>query len=104
MPVLGWRIHFTRRTFSMPQHPRPLLEGLSRTEVAEFLDENDIPDFLPFLIAPDGSYDIELNGYFMRAAISAGPENTAKATAYDLKVFFTFLWNNRAPAGTRGWR
>jgi hypothetical protein len=34
-------------------------------KVDEWLDGQDIPDGAPFLIGPDGVYDVVLNNYFL---------------------------------------
>ena len=51
---------------------------------------------MPFLISPDGRYDIDLNSYFL---LNPAPENTQAAIAYDLASFLTFLWCHRQPLG-----
>jgi hypothetical protein len=58
------------------------------------LDREEIPDHVPCLIAPDGTYDLELNNYFL---LNPVPENTQAAIAYDLAGFLTFLWCHRQP-------
>ncbi|WP_047892510.1 site-specific integrase [Micromonospora sp. RV43] len=73
-------------------------------EIRPWLDEEDIPDRLPCLIAPDGTFDLELNRYFLQVHLMAASENTQAAVAYDLANFFTFLWRNRQPLGCRSWR
>ena len=65
------------------------------------MDAEGIPEGLPFLLDLDGRYDIELNRYFQRAQILAGPENTQRAIAYDLRSWLSFLWSNR---GGKNWR
>ena len=75
--------------------------GLARDQIADWLGTEEIDDGVPFLIAPDGHYDIELNSYFL---LNPAPENTQAAIAYDLAGFFTFLWHHRHPLGTRSWR
>jgi hypothetical protein len=60
-----------------------------------------IEDGVPFLISPDGRYDVDLISYFL---LNPAPENTQAAIAYDLASFLTFLWCNREPLGTRSWR
>ncbi|HZD03219.1 MAG TPA: site-specific integrase [Actinomycetes bacterium] len=70
-------------------------------DLAGWLDTEDILDGRPFLLDPAGGDDVELNRYLLRAQISAGPENTQRAIAYDLANWLRFLWGNRR--GT-GWR
>jgi site-specific recombinase XerD len=101
MPMLGWRVHFTRRRLMMPRSSRPLLAGLSVDETSGWLDREGIEDGAPFLIAPDGHYDIDLNSYFL---LNPAPENTQVAIAHDLAGFLTFLWRHRHPLGKRSWR
>ena len=44
----------------MPRSSRPLLTRLSVDEIAGWLDRECIDDGVPFLISPDGRYDIDL--------------------------------------------
>jgi hypothetical protein len=46
----------------MPDEPRPLLAELG--DVDRWLAEEDVAERTPFLVAPDGSYDVVLNSYF----------------------------------------
>jgi site-specific recombinase XerD len=94
MSTMAWNVRFTRR-LPQPREPRPLLTLWEQEDLAEWLDAEDIPEGLPFLLDPDGGYDTELNRYFLRAQISAGPKNTQKAIAYDLANWLSFLWANR---------
>ena len=66
-----------------------------------WLDERGVLDGQPFLISPDGRYDVMLNRYFEQARMSAAPWNTQAAHARDLKNFLDFLW---AQPGGRSWR
>lgn len=101
MPILGWRVHFTRRQLVMPRTARPTLRSLNADVASEWLDSKGIEDGAPFLISPDGQYDIDLNAYFL---LHPAPENTQAAIAYDLAGFLTFLWHHRQPLGKRSWR
>jgi Phage integrase, N-terminal SAM-like domain len=101
MPILGWWVHFTRRELTMPGTPRPTLHRLPADVIAGWLDGEGIEDGTPFLISPDGHYDVDLNAYFL---LHPAPENTLAATAYDLASFLTFLWHHRQPLGKRSWR
>ena len=65
----------------MPGTPRPTLQRLPGDVIAGWLDGEGIEDGVPFLISPDGHYDIDLNAYFL---LHPAPENTLAATAYDL--------------------
>jgi len=56
MPILGWRVHFTRRQLMMPRISRPMLQSLPVDAVAGWLDREGIEDGVPFLISPDGHY------------------------------------------------
>src|SRR5512133_3916334 len=66
-----------------------------------WLDAEGIPDGLPFLLDPDGRYDVELNRYFQRAQVSVGSKNTQQAIAYDLAHWLNFLWDNRRQTSWR---
>ncbi|MCK9873922.1 site-specific integrase [Nocardiopsis dassonvillei] len=55
----------------------------------------------PYLLAPDFSYDTELNTYFTSGPLHGRPKNTLDAYARDMAGFFTFLWQAR---GRKGWR
>jgi site-specific recombinase XerD len=101
MPILGWRVHFTRRRFLMPRTARITLQNLNADAAAEWLDRKGIEDDVPSLISPEGHYDIDLNSYFF---LHPAPENTQSAIAYDLASFLTFLWHHRQPLGKRSWR
>jgi site-specific recombinase XerD len=92
---MTWQVHFTRRRLPWPAEPRPLLALWEPTDIAGWLDAEDIPEGLPFLLDPEGRYDADLNRYFLRAPISTAPKNTQKAIAYDLANWLSFLWANR---------
>ncbi|KJS53503.1 integrase [Streptomyces rubellomurinus subsp. indigoferus] len=66
----------------------------------EWLDDHDVLDGQPFLISPEGRYDIELNSY-VPTALAASPEDTWRAVTSDLKLWLTFLWVSR---GRKDWR
>ena len=95
----GWRVVFTQRGLARPLAYEPLLEVVG--DLDEWLDELGVLDGQPFLISPDGRYDVALNRYFEQARMSAAPWNSQAAHARDLKNFLDFLWANRA--GT-SWR
>lgn len=82
MSMATWRIHFTRRQQPWPTDPRPLLALWEGADLDAWVDAEDIPDGLPFLLGPDGRYDVGLNRYFQCVQVSAGPENTQRAIAY----------------------
>jgi hypothetical protein len=98
---MAWQVHFTRRWRPWPTEPRPLLALWEPRDLAAWLDTEDIPEGLPFLIDPAGGYDVDLNRYFVRAHISAGPKNTQRAIAYDLVNWLSFLWCNRRQTSWR---
>jgi hypothetical protein len=78
MPILGWRVHFTRRQLTMPVSRRPLLQGLPMDAVSGWLEQQGIAEGAPFLLSPDGRYDVELNSYFR---LNPAPESTQAAIA-----------------------
>ncbi len=67
----------------------------------EWLDEADASEGTPFLLSPGFDYDVELNGYFHRAAMVGAPWNTQAAYARDIAGFFSFPVGR---SGGRGWR
>lgn len=79
---LAWQVHFTRRRLPWPTELRPLLALWEQQDLHGWLDAEDIPEGLPFLLDPDGRYDVELNRYFLRAQVSVAPLNTQRAIAY----------------------
>ncbi|MFF4963319.1 tyrosine-type recombinase/integrase [Streptomyces sp. NPDC001222] len=85
--------------------------------MAAWLDSEGIGEGTPFLIAPDGSYDIELNGYWTSTQMIGGSRHTRSGSAREMRTFCDFLWNHRppvadgtegtesaAPGRARGWR
>lgn len=54
-----WRVFHTLRGLPRPQSGDPLLDTL--WDLDEWLDNHDILDRQPYLISPDGRYDIQLN-------------------------------------------
>jgi hypothetical protein len=95
----GWHVVFTVRRLARPLGHEPLLDVIG--DLDEWLDERGVLDGQPFLISPDGRYDVALNRYFEQASMSAAPWNTKAAHARDLKNFLDFLWANRSG---RSWR
>lgn len=95
----GWRVVFTGRRLARPLAHEPLLEVVR--DLDEWLDERGVLDGLPFLISPDGRYDVSLNRYFEQAGMTVAPWNTQAAHARDLKNFLDFLWANRSG---KSWR
>ena len=92
---LGLAGAFHLSTVADAGHARLTLKGLPEGVIAGWLDAEGIEDGVPFLISPDGHYDIDLNAYFL---LHPAPENTQAAIAYDLASFLTFLWRNRTTA------
>ncbi|MFI1852905.1 tyrosine-type recombinase/integrase [Streptomyces sp. NPDC020480] len=92
MNDLEWRVFYTRYDLPRPQAPDPLMSTL--WDLDEWLDANEVPEGRPFLISPEGRYDIQLNRYF-ETELSASPADTQKAVASDLKLWLTFLWKSR---------
>jgi site-specific recombinase XerD len=70
-------------------------------DLDDWLDGEDIPDGVPFLISPGLEYDVDLNQYFLRPAMVGASRNTQLAAAGDVRRFLDFLWCSR---GGRGWR
>jgi len=99
--LMAWNVHFNRCRLPQPREPRPLLMLWEQEDLAAWLDAEDIPEGLPFLLDPTGRYDVELNRYFLRAQVSAGAKNTQRAIAYDLANWLSFLWDNRRQTNWR---
>lgn len=70
-------------------------------DLDDWLDGEDIPDGVPFLISPRLEYEVDLNRYFLRPAMVGSARNTQMAAAGDVRRFLDFLWCSR---GGRGWR
>jgi site-specific recombinase XerD len=96
---MTWQVHFTQRRLPWPAEPRPLLAQWEPEDLAAWLKAEGIIDGLPFLLDPDGRYDVALNRYFLDLELAAAADNTQRAHAHDLKNFLTFLWCNRRQAG-----
>jgi hypothetical protein len=90
-----WQVHFTRRRLPWPAEPRPLLTLWQPEDLVAWLKAEGILDGLPFLLDPEGRYDVALNRYFLHGRVAAGSENTQQAIAYDLANWLNFLWCNR---------
>src|SRR5437868_13116139 len=69
--------------------------------VDDWLDGEDIPDGVPFLISPGLEYEVDLNQYYLRTALVEASRNTQLAAAGAVRRFLDFLWCSR---GRRGWR
>lgn len=61
----------------------------------DWLDAEDVGERSPFLIAPDGSYDVVLNEYFGSYRMATASRHTQEAAARDLARFLDFLWFHR---------
>ncbi|MFD9288357.1 integrase [Streptomyces sp. NPDC060030] len=72
--------------------------------MASWLDVEGISDRTPFLIAPDGTYDVELNGYWISTQMMGASRHTKSGSAREMRTFCDFLWNHRPSAeeGTEG--
>ncbi|WP_327341263.1 tyrosine-type recombinase/integrase [Streptomyces europaeiscabiei] len=101
MPVLRWRVCFTKRRLPRPLSAFPLLDELG--ELDGWLDEHRILDGLPFLIDPEGRYDGELNQCFTGSWLRNSPRNTQAAVAYDLKKWLDFLSSSRGGQAGSTW-
>jgi site-specific recombinase XerD len=91
--ILGWRVFFTKRRLPQPRAVVPLVGELG--DLNRWLDECGLLDDAPFLLGPDGSYDVVLNGYFTGVWLRGSPKNTQAAVAYDLKKWLDFLASSR---------
>jgi hypothetical protein len=98
---MTWQVHFTRRWLPWPAEPRPLLTMWESGDLVAWLKAEGILDGLPFLLDPEGHYDVSLNRYFLHGRVDAGPENTQRAIAYDLANWLNFLWFNRRQTSWR---
>ena len=76
------RLAVTRRRRIVPREPRPLLaELMSSVDMPAWLDAEGIAEGTPFLIGPDGVYDVALNGYGLSTEMAGRPRNTQMAIA-----------------------
>jgi hypothetical protein len=60
-----WRLQVTRRGLAPLSDLLPGAAGAAG-DIDGWLDREDIPDGVPYLISPDLEYDIGLNRYFLR--------------------------------------
>jgi hypothetical protein len=67
-----WRVEVTRRGLTRQSALLPEVAGASD----DWLGGEDIPDGVPFLVAPGLEYDVDLNQYFLRPAMVGSPRNT----------------------------
>jgi site-specific recombinase XerD len=95
-----WRVEVTRRGLTPLPVLLPEVAG-AWDDLDDWLDGEDIPDGVPFLISPGLEYDTDLNQYFLRPALVGSSRNTQLAAAGDVRRFLDFLWCSR---GGRGWR
>ncbi|MCX4547189.1 site-specific integrase [Streptomyces sp. NBC_01565] len=95
-------MHFTRRDLVWPRVVTPFMREFSDlfATLEGRLDEQGVPEGQPFLICPEGRFDVGLNRYFS-VWLASSPWNTQAAHARDLRTFFDFLWSGR---GGCGWR
>jgi site-specific recombinase XerD len=88
-------MRYTERGRQWPDEPRPLLAELG--DVDRWLAEEDVAERTPFLVAPDGSYDVVLNSYFTSYRMVTASSHTQEAVARDVARFLDFLWFHRPP-------
>lgn len=69
--------------------------------VDAWLDEEGLPDGLPYLLSPQFEYDVDLNAYFRQPHVMVAPWNTNANRGRALCGFLNFLWSAR---GGRSWR
>jgi hypothetical protein len=62
---MTWHDHFTHRWLPWSAEPRPLLTLWESGELAAWLKTESILDELPFLLDPEGRYDVSLDRYFL---------------------------------------
>ncbi|MDH6129863.1 integrase [Kitasatospora sp. GP82] len=87
----------------MPREPRPLLAELTAgVDMAAWLEAEGIADGTPYLMCPDGTYDIQLNSYWLSPEMTGSSRHTKLAAARDLKSQLNFLWNHRPPVPAEG--
>jgi site-specific recombinase XerD len=95
---MEWRLGVTRRVRRVPAEPRPLLrELMESSDLARWLDREGIVERTPFLIGPDGVYDVELNRWWRSARMTSQSRHSRMASARDMKTFLAFLWDHRPP-------
>ena len=95
-----WRVEVTRRGLTPLSVLLPEVAG-AWDDLDDWLDGEDIPDGVPFLISPGLEYDTDLNQYFLRPAMVGSSRNTQLAAAGDVRRFLDFLW---CPRDGKGWR
>ena len=98
-----WRVVLTKRGMPrlselLPDVAKP---GGPADDLNTWLDAEDVPDGVPFLISPALAYDIDLNGISWRPAMIGAAQNTRLAAAGDLCRFLRFLHESR---GGKSWR
>jgi len=98
-----WQVVLTRR--GMPRLsellPGEVDPGGPIDDLDVWLDREDVPDGVPFLVSPTLDYDIDLNRYFLRPVMIGAALNTRLAAAGDLCRFLRFLHGSR---GGKSWR
>jgi hypothetical protein len=77
VPENHWRLQVTRRVLAPLSALLPETAGVA-DDLDDWLDREDIPDGVPFLISPDLEYDVDLNRYFLRPALVGASPNTQK--------------------------
>jgi Phage integrase, N-terminal SAM-like domain len=100
VPENHWRLQVTRRGLAPLSALLPDAAGMAN-DLDDWLDYEDIPDGVPYLISPDLEYDIDLNRYSLRPALVGASRNTQLAAARDVRRFLDFLWFSRECLGWR---
>ncbi|GHB57593.1 hypothetical protein GCM10010347_29670 [Streptomyces cirratus] len=93
-------MHYTSRDLPQPE-PQPWHLQLSSDEWELWLDDLGIPDGTPYLLSPCFVYDTDLNSYFHRVNLMAGPLNSQLNRASALCRNLNFLHRSR---GGKDWR
>jgi hypothetical protein len=86
-----WRLQVTRRGLAPLSVLLPEVASAA-DDLDDWLDREDIPDGVPYLISPGLEYDMDLNRYFLRPALVGASRNTQLAAARDVRRFLDFLW------------
>jgi NAD(P)-dependent dehydrogenase (short-subunit alcohol dehydrogenase family) len=83
MPILRWRVHFTRRDLRRPREVTPLMEEFADLfgRLDARVHESAVPEGQPYLIGPRGEFDVGLNRYFS-TWLAPSPWNTRPRFAY----------------------
>lgn len=83
-------MHFVNRELPEPAIMPFFLREL-RDDYVDWLDEEGLPDGLPFLLSPTFAYEAILNSYFIQANLLIAPWNSNANRARALLRFLNFL-------------